>query len=178
MKKKKILIIALVVLLFFVLSIFVFRKIRQNNQKLQLYKTASLIGYNSGNEITQVNRCYDIFSHCGLFLFFKTDMTLESFKTQLRRMPFKETNEKDIDIYEIFTAINLGTRNKLSINETDGLGDRNQLPHQKGYRWHFQDKDGRYWTISYYPLSDNSETIKLDGQPFKTNIVGVLYQTK
>ena len=170
-------IILLIIALLFVL-VSIFNQIRQINQKSRLSQIANLIEYNTKDEITQVNRCWDIFSHCGLFLYYKTDMTHDVFKTQLKQIPFKETNEYDIDIYEIFTSLNLGTKNKLSINGTDGLGDRNQLPHSKGYRWSFRDDKDHNWIVSYYALSENPETIKLDGQPFKANIVEVLYQTK
>ncbi len=174
----RLLTILLFVLFILILSGFIFNQIRQINQKSRLSQIAALIGYYSENEIAQVNRCYDVFSHCGLFLYYETDITYEVFKTQLKQIQFEKTNETDIDGYEIFTDLNLGTKNKLSINEMDGMGDRNQLPRFIGYRWRFRDNEDHNWTVSYYPLSENSETIKLDGQPFKTNIVGILYQTK
>lgn len=174
----RLLTILLFVLFISVLIGFIFYQIRQINQKSRLSQISILIGYNSENKIAQVSQCWDIFSHCGLLLYYKTNMTYDVFKTQLKQIPFEETNKMDIDGYEIFTGLNLGTKNKLSINETDGLLNSNQLPRFRGYRWRFRDNEDHNWEVSYYPLSVNPETIKLDGQPFKTNIVEVLYQTK
>lgn len=85
----------------------------------------------------------------------------------------------EIDGYEIFTDINLGTNSRITIGGSDALGgDRSRLPKFKGYRWRLSDPQGRRWTISYFPLASQGGPVVLDGQLLQQNIVAVLYQTR
>ena len=45
------------------------------SQRAELRHTAERLGYDPALEIAQVNRCWDIFAHCGSFLYYKTSAT-------------------------------------------------------------------------------------------------------
>ena len=45
---------------------------RNDSQEASLRRIAECLGYDPLLEIAQVNRCWDVFSHCGLFLYYQT----------------------------------------------------------------------------------------------------------
>jgi len=151
---------------------------RDYSQREKIYLTAEKLGYDPALKIAQVNRCFDVFSHCYLFLYYKTDLTQEELKHKIDTLSWDISNEMEVDGYEIFTDINYGTTSRLTIDGTDELGDRSQLPNFDGYRWRLRDSAGGRWTITYFPLSSHPGSIALDGSKLEHNIVAIQYQTR
>lgn len=151
---------------------------RGHSQQVTLLRTARRLGYEPASKIAQVKRCWDIFAHCGYFLFYRTDLAQAELTHNLGLLAWDVTNKMSVDGYEIFTKVNLGTASRITLGGLDGLGDRSQLPPFKGYRWHLTDPEGRSWTIDYYPLASQAGPILLDGQALRQNISIILYQTR
>jgi hypothetical protein len=135
-------------------------------------------GYTPSLEIALVGRCWDVFSHCGHFLYYETDFTRDDLARGIDGLAWMVANEMEIDGYEIFTALNLGTEAELRVGGIDALGDRSNLPAFDGYRWRLVDKAGRTWTISYFPVAAARLPVTLNGRTLQMNIVSILYQTR
>lgn len=144
----------------------------------RVQQTAAVLGYDPASKIAEVHRCWDIFSHCGQFLYFQTDQTSEDIERKIDTLGWILLNRVEVDGYEIFTNINLGTQSRMRIDGSDGIEDRSKLPRLRGDRWRLSDSQGRTWTITHFPLADRPNSIELDGVLLYQNVVSVLYQTR
>lgn len=151
---------------------------RSHNQQGTLLRTAERLGYDPASKIVQVKRCWDIFAHCGHFLFYRTSLSQTEFSHNLKLLRWNITNEMEVDGYEIFTKLNLGTDSHITIGGLDALSDRSQLPQFKGYRWRLTDPVGHSWTADYYPLANQRGPFAINGQALTKNVVQILYQTR
>ncbi len=143
-----------------------------------LLAAADRLGYEPLSKIAQVERCWDIFAHCGHQLSYATDLTQVELADKLDGLGWNLTNHMPIDGYEIFTKLNLGTRARITIAGSEGLDERDRLPRFKGYRWRLTDPEGRLWTVDHYPLADQIGPFAIDGRPFADNIVQIMLQTR
>lgn len=143
-----------------------------------VHNTAARLGYDPNLKIAIVGRCWDIFTHCGQFLYFRTDQTSKDLERRIDALQWTLLNKVEVDGYEIFTNINLGTRSRLEIDGSDGIEDRSELPRLRGVRWRLSDPQGRRWIVTHFPLTDIPNSIELDGVSLQQSIVSVLYQTR
>jgi hypothetical protein len=144
----------------------------------RVQQIAAIFGYDPASTIAEVDRCWDVFAHCGQFLYFRTDQTSEDIEGKIDALGWTLLNKVEVDGYEIFTNINLGTRSRMRIDGSDGIEERSKLPRLRGDRWRLSDAQGRTWTITHFPLADRPNSIELDGSPLQQNVVSVVYQTR
>jgi hypothetical protein len=69
-------------------------------------------------------RCWDINAHCGIFINYVTDKSLEEFKKDLGAMHPNLQDPHPIDGSFIFTEINMGTTRTLTVDGADNLSAR------------------------------------------------------
>jgi hypothetical protein len=156
----------------------VYVRIKEKQQVPTVYEVAEKLGYSPQAQLAQTRRCWDIFAHCGVFLYFTTELSLDEFQTQVMQLGFSQKRFGDIDGYTIFTDINLGTNRLLTANGNDGLENRFSLPEPDAHEWHLTDKQGRRWVIAHYEVTATGIQYAIDGQDVHGNIVSLMLQTK
>jgi len=143
-----------------------------------VHLTASKLQYNPAMEIGQAQGCFDVFSHCYVFLYYRTDQTREDLENSIQSLDWKILDAHDIDGYVIFTHINYDSRYRLTLNGSELNGDRTNLPQFKGYKWRLKDHSGKYWGVEYFPLASQFGIFAIDGSETKNNIVVIMRQTR
>lgn len=170
--------VAASVLLAFAVTSIVTSSCQSGAQRERVHNTAESLGYDPALVISEVERCWDLFAHCGQLLFYRTSQSSEEFAHKIDALGWTRLNHEEVDGYEIFTQINLGTKSRLTIDGSDGMGDRNSLPRFRANRWRLSDPDGRTWTITHFPTADRPNVIDLDGIPLHENVIVVQYQIR
>jgi hypothetical protein len=166
------------VLLVLAVSSVVMTSCQNDVRRERVRSTAERLKYDPALVISEVERCWDVFAHCGQLLFYRTGQSNEELERRIDGLGWIRLNQEEVDGYEIFTNINLGTRSRITIDGSDGMGDRSSLPRFRANRWRLSDPDGRTWTITHFPLLGRPNVIALDGMPLQENIVVVQYQIR
>jgi hypothetical protein len=172
---------ALVVLLFLavlVVGFMINRFVAQRRQRSTIYDVAGQLGYRPEAELAQTQRCWDIYAHCGVFLYYTVELSRERFEQEVAQLDLDLIRSASTDGYTIFTEINLGTSRRLTANGNDGLENREALPEPEAYEWHLLDDRSRRWIVRYYDVVGTDVRYALDGQTVHANIVSVLLQTR
>jgi hypothetical protein len=169
------------ILVFIALLLIIFAlvpRLLKNDQEQLIIHTAERLGYRPTQKIELVDKCWDVFSHCGIFLYYRTELTREAFSQSIANLSWKVVNQMEVEGLEIFTDINFNTAFRITISGHDSLINQNLMPPFKAWRWRLGAPDGAIWTFSYYPLATQHVLIALNGEALTENIISILYQTK
>lgn len=145
----------------------------------EMNSMADSLGYKKEDFVDEYKACYDIFAHCYKFFIFKTDHDFEKFSSLVKNIKaFNTSGGSDISGYEIFTKINLRSNSSITINGSDALGDRSQLPRIFGNRWNVAiPNTNDFITIDFYDLA-YIKNVKLNSTDLGQNLVVIQYQYK
>jgi len=152
----------------------------KNAEKKQIegvYTVAQQLGHTPQSHLVQTERCWDIFpSHCGVFIHFSTDLTLDEFRARVDGLDFFEEWSGETNGHSIFSTINFGS-DKLTV---DGNGASNHLVIKDplAYQWRLVDSQSKNWVITFYGTADDNHQYKFNSQPINDNIVTVMLRTK
>ena len=171
--------IAGLLLFFCVLVIFMAFSYTRKAPTDDVYEVARQLGYTEQTHLVQTEQCWDIFpSHCGVFIHFTTDMSLDQYEEFVDMLNFSEDWFGEIDGYSIFTNINLESDRTLTANGNDGLANRLAIRKPLAYQWSLTDGQNRNWNIYFYQTAGDENEYKIDDQLLFGNIVTVMLQTK
>lgn len=180
--KKKLLkgCIGLVVVFVMLFAFIIIRNLKMHSEiDKETSSMASVLGYQQKDFVDEYKACYDIFAHCYKFFIFKTDHDFEKFSSLVKNIKaFNTSGGSDFSGYEIFTKINLRSNSSITINGSDALGDRSQLPRISGNRWNVAiPNTNDFITIDFYDLA-YIKNVKLNSTDLGQNLVVIQYQYK
>lgn len=144
----------------------------------ELLGYAQGLGYREENLVAQASYCWDIFAHCGQFLYFFTDMNPDELQAAYDGLELEQAFAGEVDGFNVFTAINYHTRRRLTIGGSQDPASSPGLPPLRGYERRGFDSQGRRVVVGYYPFVTYAARVELDGVPVSRNMVEVMLQTR
>jgi hypothetical protein len=152
--------------------------IRGKRQIDAVNEVAQKLGFDPQDSLVQTRRCWDIFAHCGVFIYFDTDVSLDEMQKRTRQLGFAQQRFDRVDGYSIFTDVNIGAGGELTVDGDDGLESRDTLPEPDAHRWHLVDRQDREWVVGFYDLSETGTEYAFDGEAIRSRVVTVMLRTR
>ncbi len=179
MKKSFKLLIIIFVVVFLLGSIgLVWTEILRDSQEAKLQNLAVLLDYQESNKIAQVRRCWDINSHCGIFLHFTTGLSLSELDSKISALPYPVNYTDNIRGYGFFTDINMGTSREITYNGNNGIPERDMIPEPNAKKYVLNGEKPAEWVISLYELTPYQGSYQVGGQNITGNLITILLIVK
>jgi len=154
----------------------------QNARQQRYTETVRAIATEVGNtpqsQLAAFEKCWDIGSHCGLMIYFTTTHTRETLGNQVVQLGLAEVLTRDVDGRSLFTDLNMSSTHVLTVNGQRGTSQL--LPSDLtpvGYEWWLTTRDGQNLFVALY-TTNPAHQYAFDGQPFESNVIGVMLQTR
>ncbi len=151
---------------------------QQTQRKAELTQISNLLGNSPANQLGQNTRCWDIFTHCGYYIYFLTPLSQSQVATTIGEIGYVIRWEDQIDGYTAYSTINLWTSHRLTANGEDGTIREDPTLTPKAYLWRLTGVQGQEWGVSFYAIGDPSIPYLLDGQSVNQNLIVLMTQIR
>jgi hypothetical protein len=142
------------------------------------YAIATQLGHTSQSHLAQVEACWDLQSHCGIFVYYTVEANRETFQADVERLEMEEVMSRDVDGRQLFTNINTHSTETLTVNGEDmrsPSAPEELIP--RAYEWWVVNEDEQNVFITLY-TTDPLQQYALNGQSVNQNIVSVMLQIR